>query len=321
VGRTWLARRALALAAVVCLASPARAQSTDAAIAESLYRQARALMDAGKPAEACPKLAESQRLDPQLGTLLNLAVCHERVGLTASAWSEFNAVAAQAAQRNEEDRARYAREHAAALEQQLSYLSLRVAERAPGLTVKLDQRALGPAAWSNPLPVDPGAHWLEASLPGKRTWSQQIQVRGRGTTSIEVPVLADAAVAVPVEPPPSDGGATASTTSTKRTVGFVVGGVGVAGVAVGAVFGAMTFSAKSEGNEHCPGDHALCDDIGLEHHDRASTYATVSTIAFAGGLAALAVGTVLVLTSGTAPRTQAHTRGVRLAPGGVVGRF
>jgi hypothetical protein len=272
-------------------------------------------MDAGKPAEACPKLAESQRIDPQLGTLLNLALCHEQTGLTASAWSEFNTVAAQAAQRNEEDRARYAREHAAALEQQLSYLSLRVAERAPGLTVQLDKRVLGPAAWSNPLPVDPGTHWLEASLPGKRTWSRQVQVRGRGTTTVEIPALDDAAVTTPIQPPPSEDGSTA------RTVGFVVGGVGVAGVIVGAVFGLMTFSAKSDGDEHCPGDHALCDDIGLDHHHRARSYATVSTIAFAGGLAAVAVGTVLVLTSGSAPRTQAHTRGVWLAPAGVMGRF
>jgi hypothetical protein len=315
VGPMGVAYRALATASLVCLVAPAHAQSTDAAIAESLYRQARALMDAGRPAEACPKLAESQRLDPQLGTLLNLAVCHEQLGLTATAWSEFNAVAAQATQRNEDDRATYAREHAAALEQQLSYLSLRVAERTPGLTVKLDQRTIGPAAWSNPLPVDPGAHLLEASLPGKRTWSRQIQVRGRGTTAIEIPVLADAPVTAAVEPPPSDGG------STRRTVGFVVGGVGVAGVAVGAAFGLMTFSAKSDGDEHCPGDHTRCDDEGLDLHDRASTYATVSTIAFAGGLAALAVGTVLVLTSGTAPRTQAHTRGVRLAGSGVIGRF
>jgi hypothetical protein len=311
-----LAYRALAIAGFACVVSDARAQATDAAIAESLYRQGRALMEAGKLVEACPKLVESQRIDPQLGTLLNVAVCHERIGLTASAWSEFNAVAAQATQRNEEDRARYAREHAAALEPRLSYLSLRVAERAPALTVKLDQRALGPAAWANPLPIDPGTHQVEASLPGKRTWSRQFDVRGPGATNIEIPELADADAATPAAlPAPDDGG------STRRTLGFVVGGVGVAGLAVGTAFGVMTFSAKSEGDEHCPGDHSLCDDTGLEHHDRASTYATVSTIAFAGGIAAVAVGTVLVLTSGSTRRTQAHTTGLRLAPGGVVGRF
>ncbi|MEJ7729294.1 MAG: hypothetical protein WKG00_08765 [Polyangiaceae bacterium] len=310
-----LVYRALAIAGLVGVVSDARAQATDAAIAESLYRQGRALMDTGRLAEACPKLAESQRIEPQLGTLLNLAVCHERLGLTASAWSEFNAVAAQAAQRNEGDRARYARAHAAALEPELSYLWLRVAERAPGLTVELDQRALGPAAWSNPLPVDPGAHRVKASVPGKRTWAQRIEVRGRGTTTLEVPALADAAVSGPVEAPPPQGG------STTRAVGLVVGGVGVAGVAVGAAFGLMTFSARSDGDEHCPGNHALCDETGLDLHDRASTYATVSTLAFAGGLAAVAVGTVLVLTSGSAPRAPAHTAGVRLVANGVIGRF
>ena len=170
----------------------AQGSSAESALAEALYRQGRQLMGDGKYGEACPKFAESYRLDPATGTLLNLATCHEGQQKLATAWLEYTEAASLARRDQREDRVRFAQERLAALEPKLARLTVDVPVAAdiPALEVRVDGALVRAAARGVPTPVDPGLHQVEARAPGRKPWSQRVGVSlGTANIVVTVPVL------------------------------------------------------------------------------------------------------------------------------------
>jgi Flp pilus assembly protein TadD len=106
-------RVAAPLALLVALASArtslAQTSATDKAAVRALFDEGKRLMDAGQFAQACPKFADSEKLDPDVGTLLDLGVCYEKNGQTASAWATYKEAASAAANAGEAAREKYAR--------------------------------------------------------------------------------------------------------------------------------------------------------------------------------------------------------------------
>jgi hypothetical protein len=151
---------------------PALAQRDVAAEAEALFREGKRLMSLQDFAHACPKLAESYRLDPATGALLALAVCHEGEGRTASAWAEYGEVAARSKAEGRNDREQAARAKITALGGKLSTLTISVSTDAADqehFHVTRDGVELGRAVWGVPIPVDPGQHIVHATASRGRS--------------------------------------------------------------------------------------------------------------------------------------------------------
>jgi hypothetical protein len=312
----------------------AEPSSSDKAMATQLFDDAEKLMAGKDYAGACPKYGESVRLDPQLGTLLHLADCYEKAGKTASAWASFKDAIEIAAQKNAagitEPREKVARSRAAALEAKLSRITITVATPdLAGLELAQDGQAVGRAIWGSAVPVDPGRHTVTAKAPGKKAWTRTIDVgRDGASATVAVPSLesetvtvapaAAASAALPILGAAQPGSAeTAPKTSTQRTVGYVVGGVGAVGLVAGTVFALMRSSAISERDGICPSNRCTRDESNRidDLTNRAKTDATLANVGFAVGGVALVGGVVLVL---TAPRSQAAkaTESVRIQPWG-----
>jgi len=294
-----LSRGFLALVFVLAGAGDARADgpaASDKPLAEGLFRQGKALADEGKLAEACERFAESQRIEPKLGTLLYLATCHEQVGKVATAWAEFEEAAAIAKKQRDAERVRIAQERAEKLLPRLPHLRVVVERDAAGAPdVFLDGRKLGDGSLGADLPVDPGPHRLDASRTGAETWSERFDVQEGASRELRVPVLTRRAKSAPkptpvvsTEPAPS------ARAPSLRPLAIGAGVLGLAGLGVGTVFGIRYLGQRSDGLATCEGTR--CTAEGLTELDHARTSSLVSTVGFAvGAVAAAACVTLIVL--------------------------
>lgn len=294
----------------------AQAQSTNRVLAEALFRDGRQLMEQDKVSEACAKFAESYRLDRALGTLINLALCHEKEGKTASAWSEFSDAAAEATA-EKDDRGAFAQKHAAALANELSRVQFTIANptsELPTLEIQVDKNPLGKGAWTSIIPLDPGEHEIGATADGKKPYHGTFTVpKGAGVTSVTIPVLEDAPVVV-APPPPRSTEQAPNQGSAQRTVGYIVGAVGIVGVGVGTFFGVRALGLKSDRDDACRPEG--CTNTGIDADKDARDAATFSTIGFAAGGALLAGGLVLVLTAPSSNSVRVGTTGRAVVLGG-----
>ena len=301
------------------IAPVVRAQSAaDKASAEALFDEGKRLREAKRYSEACPKFADSQRLDPAVGTLLNLGLCYKEAGQTASAWSTYREAAAQAAAAHQSDREQLARDEAAALETKLTKLIIEVSPEVanvPGVEVKRDGAVVPQGLWGVAAPVDPGMRSIDVSAPGKKPLHMDARAEGAGATAkVVVSALEDdpnaaaapvAVVGTAVSPPPNqpqqqtDQGANPG--QTQRLIGYAVGGLGVVGFVIGGVFTFKSMSENDDAKKICADPSEPCTSSDIDKHDNLVDQAKASQlnslVAYGLGGVGVVTGAVLVLTA------------------------
>jgi hypothetical protein len=113
----------------------------------------------------------------------------------------------------------------------------------------------------------------------------------------------------------------ASSGSTQRTLGVVVGGAGVVALVVGAISGGVAISQSNTSKANCsPTDPNFCNGAGVSARQGEQSAGTVSTVALVAGGALLAGGAMLVWTAPSGKPSEALKVGLGpWAPGADAG--
>ena len=289
--------------ALAALARPSAAQGTAAvARAQSFQRfeEVDRLMREGRYERACDKLAESHRLDPQLGSLLYMAECYEKIGRLASAWGAYRE-GEEIALRRGDERAAMAGERARALEPRLNRMvfELPAGEHPAGYEITREGLPVSKALWDTAMPVDSGRHRVEVRAPGYEPFTTDVEVEGQAQrVVVRIPVLEPAALARPTQPggvPPSG--------DSQRIAAIAVGGLGLLGLGVSGFFGLSAQGSFSDSGLRCNERH-VCDERGVALRQDADEAAIVANISAAIGAAALLSAALLWFTAADAEEAQ-----------------
>ncbi len=280
----------------------------DPAGAQKLFEEAVALRDQGRWQEACRKFAASMQLDPSVGTLLNVAGCHEREGKLATALAAYER--ARVMNRATPDPARRAQvdQHVtrsvAALRPRVPLLAITVAPPLAGLEVTRSGAPLPLAALGEELPVDPGEVVARAQAPGY-AGEARITVAPGERKRLHITLIA---------------GVTPRPTGAIPVWAWLSGGLGIAfvGVAVGsAIWYADTVN---ELEERCGAQLVPCTPDPPGSYDPADDNRAKNTalglgigfgVAGGGGILAAIIG---IATAGSPARQPRGTERLRVVP-------
>ena len=176
----------LALAAQVAHAQPAEPPPSDAPPEAStpatlLFEEGRALREAGKYEEACAKFTASIKLDPDApGTLLNLGLCNEKLGKTATALAWYRKAQFRSAEAQMSEFEEAAKRQTIVLAAAVPTLRI---EAPPGATVLVDGSEVNEVERAR-VEVDPGTHVIESG--GER---REVTVRDGDKKTIDMQPL------------------------------------------------------------------------------------------------------------------------------------
>lgn len=285
---SWIAAGLVALAS-----SPKSARADDPAPSESqadrLFQQGRDEALRGHHRTACALYLESYRLDPATGTLINLGDCHENLANLEEALDFYRRAFREL--KAGDARVELVAARISSIERRAARLEIRLGEGAtPDTHVRVDDR---PVERGRVLLLQAGAHLVVATAVGFKGSRQTVTLGEGESRRLYVwpgPSLDGSVVAEEPAPKP------VATGNPSRTLAWIVGGAGVAGLWTGSLLGVVAAERESRRAAHCDADN-LCDREGYDAARSGQTFATASTVTMVAGALLLAGGITLYATS------------------------
>jgi len=275
-----LAELAIAAIAVAGAAGRAHGEPADPQIAraDELFTEGKALL-ASNLIQACDKFTESLRYNPAaIGTLLNVALCDEKLGRIASAVARFTEARDHAKEQGLPEHLRAAEDHIATLLPGVPHLAIQLSQPLPDTTVLVDDQVVAPGSLAD-IAIDPGERVVVVNAPDRLPYRTKLVIARAERRTLVVPALARSV----------------TVTSSWRRIGqisTVTGAVGF-GVSVGLAIYGKRLRDRQIDERHCTlnGGHTYsCDPVGQPSIDRARAYGNTATVVGGIGLALAAVG-------------------------------
>jgi hypothetical protein len=287
-----VACRLAAAASALCLvlsANGARAQ-TEAELerARDEFNEAIALQTAGDCAAALQKLKQVARLKPTPQVRFNIALCEERLGKLVAALGNYRISLEESEAAAIDEVAEPARQAITKLEQRVPRLKVVRGPGAESASIRLDGTPLGDAAIGPELRRDPGPHSVAAAVEGRPLFHSNFRLSEGEIRTIVVRAQASARERE-TRPVPAE------SQSTKRTLGIVAGGVGIASMVLAGVFVFLRQDALDELDARCDGYR--CPGSAQPAIDRGRLYTGLAEGAALLGVAGVGLGAVLLLGS------------------------
>jgi hypothetical protein len=259
--------------------------------AELAFLEGRELLDAGQFAAACAKFETSLEQDPTApGTLLNLGLCNERLGKTATALQWFRKAQFRAAETGMTDYEDVAKINTFSLAVRVPTLRITFANPRPaGSVVFVDNQQVADVDLLR-LEVDPNvAHVVELRSDGKPPIRTEVLVKDGDTATVVIPVPARAPPQTVTTFVEVDRG------KTRRVIAYSMAGGGV-GLWAASLIVSLDAKRSREASER-PEDWV--------HYKNVARW--TGTSLFAAGTAAIGVAALLYFTAPGVERVERTT--------------
>ena len=307
--------------ALLTSALPAQAQEENVAAARSLGVQGVKLAEEGKCKEAIEKLERAEALYHAPTILGRLGECQVNVGLIVKGTENLNKVVREQLPANAPKAFVDAQARARGVLDQalprIAFLTVNIEPAGTAVDVTVGGTPVPRALIGAERPTDPGTHEVVASaqgyLPGKATVTLGEGKHEAVTLKLTPDPNAAAAPPPGTTPEPAPGGAPApgaggtATPVTQppqadsgggggKTAGWVLLGIGGAGIVVGAITGGIAMGQAGDLKDKC--DDTTPDNCSQDDIDSTNSLAMVSNVGFGVGAVAAVVGVILLATSG-----------------------